>query len=262
VCWCAWLGGAWGNWSYRVGSDWGTGGLRARNTTAAGGGRIREGSSPGQPRGRWSRGSNPRHRPRPAGGWPRQSGQVLIAAWRPEWPGLTWNSRGGLPSPTPGSMNWRQTPGRDGPGASIGPCGRPATSPWLKPLCCLCRGQGLLAPGPFGGERLEGSAVQRAVPTASAGRSGSGAVRNLLRFRCRFEEARLGAPLWEALNVPVLQLLCTPRREPSGNATAIGLALSRPSSRRWPYPNSGRITTRVGPSKSCCAPIRADPPAL
>ena len=65
----------------------------------------------------------------------------------------------------------------------------------------------------------------------------------------QFEEAGLGAPLWERLGVPVLQLLCSSQPRASWQASSIGLAPTDLTMQVALPELDGRITTRIGAFK-------------
>ena len=67
----------------------------------------------------------------------------------------------------------------------------------------------------------------------------------------RFEEAGLGAPLWERLGVPVLQLLCSGRSRAEWSRSSIGLGPLDLSLQVVLPELDGRLTTRVGAFKEC-----------
>ena len=64
-----------------------------------------------------------------------------------------------------------------------------------------------------------------------------------------FEEAGLGAPLWERLGVPVLQVLCSGRSRQAWRRSSIGLAPLDLSLQVALPELDGRLTTRVGAFK-------------
>lgn len=68
-----------------------------------------------------------------------------------------------------------------------------------------------------------------------------------------FEEAGLGAPLWERLGVPVLQVLCSGRSREAWRASSIGLAPMDLSLQVALPELDGRLTTRVGAFKEWSA---------
>jgi len=72
----------------------------------------------------------------------------------------------------------------------------------------------------------------------------------------QFSEAGLGAPLWERLGVPVLQLLCSTQSRESWRESSVGLAPLDLTLQIALPELDGRITTRVGAFKEA---QRADP---
>jgi len=70
----------------------------------------------------------------------------------------------------------------------------------------------------------------------------------------RLEEAGLGAPLWEQLGVPVLQMLCSGRPRQAWNTSSIGLGPLDLSLQVVLPELDGRITTRVAAFKEASAP--------
>ncbi|MFM7238008.1 MAG: cobaltochelatase subunit CobN [Cyanobium sp.] len=67
----------------------------------------------------------------------------------------------------------------------------------------------------------------------------------------QFEQAGLGAPLWEALDVPVLQLLSSSQPRQRWQASSIGLAPTDLTLQVALPELDGRITTRIGAFKEC-----------
>ncbi|MFO8237963.1 MAG: cobaltochelatase subunit CobN [Prochlorococcaceae cyanobacterium] len=67
----------------------------------------------------------------------------------------------------------------------------------------------------------------------------------------QFEEAGLGAPLWERLGVPVLQLLCSSQPRQRWQASSIGLPPTDLTLQVALPELDGRITTRIGAFKEC-----------
>jgi cobaltochelatase CobN len=67
----------------------------------------------------------------------------------------------------------------------------------------------------------------------------------------QFEQAGLGAPLWEALDVPVLQLLSSSQPRQRWLASSIGLAPTDLTLQVALPELDGRITTRIGAFKEC-----------
>ena len=67
----------------------------------------------------------------------------------------------------------------------------------------------------------------------------------------QFAEASLGAPLWEALDVPVLQLLSSSQPRQRWQASSIGLSPTDLTLQVALPELDGRITTRIGAFKEC-----------
>jgi cobaltochelatase CobN len=72
----------------------------------------------------------------------------------------------------------------------------------------------------------------------------------------QWSEAGLGAPLWEGLGVPVLQLLCSSQSREAWEASSLGLSPLDLSLQVVLPELDGRITTRVGAFKQA---VSADP---
>jgi cobaltochelatase CobN len=106
-----------------------------------------------------------------------------------------------------------------------------------------------LAPRALWVSSLRDPAVQQGVADL-LGREGVGAVLCGTGFASvRFEEAGLGAPLWERLGVPVLQILCSGRSRRLWEESSIGLGPLDLSLQVALPELDGRITTRVGAFK-------------
>jgi cobaltochelatase CobN len=96
---------------------------------------------------------------------------------------------------------------------------------------------------------LRDGAVQRGVADLLQ-REGVEAVLCATGFASvQFEEAGLGAPLWEHLAVPVLQLLCSSQPASSWQESSIGLAPTDLTMQVALPELDGRITTRIGAFK-------------
>jgi len=96
---------------------------------------------------------------------------------------------------------------------------------------------------------LRDPAVQRGVADL-LGRERVQAVLCTTSFASvQFEEAGLGAPLWEALGVPVLQLLCSSQSRERWAGSSIGLGPLDLSLQVALPELDGRLTTRVGAFK-------------
>jgi cobaltochelatase CobN len=98
---------------------------------------------------------------------------------------------------------------------------------------------------------LREEAVQRGVQQL-LGREQVQAVLCCTSFASvQFEQASLGAPLWEALDVPVLQLLSSSQPRQRWLASSIGLAPTDLTLQVALPELDGRITTRIGAFKEC-----------
>ena len=115
-------------------------------------------------------------------------------------------------------------------------------------LLASLRQQGL-APRALWVSGLRDQAVQRGVADL-LGREAVEAVICTTSFASvQFEEAGLGAPLWENLAVPVFQLLCSSQSRETWAGSAIGLGPLDLSLQVALPELDGRITTRVGAFK-------------
>ncbi len=115
-------------------------------------------------------------------------------------------------------------------------------------LLASLRQQGL-APRALWVSGLRDQAVQRGVADL-LGREAVEAVVCTTSFASvQFEEAGLGAPLWEYLAVPVFQLLCSSQSRETWAGSAIGLGPLDLSLQVALPELDGRITTRVGAFK-------------
>jgi cobaltochelatase CobN len=108
-----------------------------------------------------------------------------------------------------------------------------------------------LCPRPLWVSGLRDGAVQRGVEQL-LGRERVQAVLCCTSFASvQFDQASLGAPLWEALDVPVLQLLSSSQPRQRWLASSIGLAPTDLSLQVALPELDGRITTRIGAFKEC-----------
>ncbi len=165
----------------------------------------------------------------------------LLAGERPEppWP---------APAADPLPHDWR-----DEPGSRVGvilyrALWQAGDLALMEALLAALRGRGL-APRGLWVSSLRDGAVQRGVADLLA-REGAEAVLCGTGFASvSFEEAGLGAPLWERLGVPVLQVLCSGRSRGAWSASSIGLAPLDLSLQVALPELDGRLTTRVGAFK-------------
>ncbi|MCP9858228.1 MULTISPECIES: cobaltochelatase subunit CobN [unclassified Cyanobium] len=166
---------------------------------------------------------------------------ALLAGERPAPP---------CPSPAadPLPHDWR-----DEPGARVGvilyrALWQAGDLALMEALLAALRGQGL-APRGLWVSSLRDGAVQRGVADL-LGREQVEAVLCGTGFASvSFEEAGLGAPLWDQLGVPVLQVLCSGRSRGAWRQSSIGLGPLDLSLQVALPELDGRLTTRVGAFK-------------
>jgi len=110
------------------------------------------------------------------------------------------------------------------------------------------RGQGL-CPRALWVSGLRDQGVQRGVADLFRREAVQAVLCSTSFASVQFEEAGLGAPLWEDLNVPVLQLLCSTQSRHHWQASSIGLGPLDLSLQVALPELDGRITSRVGAFK-------------
>jgi cobaltochelatase CobN len=110
------------------------------------------------------------------------------------------------------------------------------------------RGQGL-CPRALWVSGLRDQAVQRGVADLFRRDAVQAVLCSTSFASVQFEEAGLGAPLWEALNVPVLQLLCSTQSRRQWQGSSIGLGPLDLSLQVVLPELDGRITSRAGAFK-------------
>lgn len=110
------------------------------------------------------------------------------------------------------------------------------------------RAQGL-APRALWVSSLRDPAVQRGVGDLLEREAAEAVLCSTGFASVQFEDAGLGAPLWERLQLPVLQLLCSGRSQRSWQESSIGLGPLDLSLQIALPELDGRITTRVGAFK-------------
>jgi cobaltochelatase CobN len=153
-----------------------------------------------------------------------------------------------MPQADPLAHDWRQEPG-----ARVGvllyrALLQAGDLELVGALLASLRQQGL-APRALWVSGLRDQAVQRGVADL-LGREAVEAVVCTTSFASvQFEEAGLGAPLWERLAVPVFQLLCSSQSREAWAGSAIGLGPLDLSLQVALPELDGRITTRVGAFK-------------
>ncbi|TVS06186.1 MAG: cobaltochelatase subunit CobN [Cyanobium sp. PLM2.Bin73] len=155
-----------------------------------------------------------------------------------------------LPLADPCPHDWR-----DEPGARVGVVAYRALLQagdvgWLEATLAALRARGL-CPRALWVSGLRDGAVQRGVADLLE-RERVEAVLCCTSFASvQFEEAGLGAPLWEQLGVPVLQLLCSSQPRQRWQASSIGLPPTDLTLQVALPELDGRITTRIGAFKEC-----------
>ncbi|MEB3361324.1 MAG: cobaltochelatase subunit CobN [Synechococcaceae cyanobacterium] len=153
-----------------------------------------------------------------------------------------------LPAPDPEPYDWREEPG-ERIGLIVYRAWRQADDLALvEATLAALRRQGL-APRALWVSSLREIAVQKGVADLLSREQ----VRLVLCATgfasVRFEEAGLGAPLWERLAVPVLQLLCSARSRSQWQASSIGLGPLDLTLQVALPELDGRLTTRVAAFK-------------
>ena len=153
-----------------------------------------------------------------------------------------------LPSPDPLPFDWRDEPG-DRVGVILYRALRQAGDLALAEAILAALRQRGLCPRALWVSGLREGAVQRGVADL-LGRERVQVVLCTTSFASvQFEEAGLGAPLWEALAVPVLQVLCSTQGRAAWAESSIGLAPLDLTLQVALPELDGRITTRVGAFK-------------
>ncbi|WP_411870891.1 cobaltochelatase subunit CobN [Vulcanococcus limneticus] len=152
------------------------------------------------------------------------------------------------PSPDPLPFDWRDEPG-DRVGVILYRALRQAGDLALAEAILAALRQRGLCPRALWVSGLREGGVQRGVADL-LGRERVQVVLCTTSFASvQFEEAGLGAPLWEALDVPVLQVLCSTQGREAWAQSSIGLAPLDLTLQVALPELDGRITTRVGAFK-------------
>ncbi|MGB5136374.1 MAG: cobaltochelatase subunit CobN [Prochlorococcaceae cyanobacterium] len=121
---------------------------------------------------------------------------------------------------------------------------------WMEAVLASLRGRGL-CPRALWVSGLRDDGVQRGVADLF-GREQAEAVLCCTSFASvQFAEAGMGAPLWDGLAVPVLQLLCSSQPRERWQASSIGLPPTDLTLQVALPELDGRITTRIGAFKEC-----------
>ena len=153
-------------------------------------------------------------------------------------------------APDPLPHDWREEPGPR-VGVLLYRAQRQAGDTALMEACLATLRSCGLAPRALWVSSLRDGATQRGVADLLQ-REGVEAVLCGTGFASvQFAEAGLGAPLWERLGVPVLQMLCSGRSRASWELSSIGLGPLDLSLQVVLPELDGRITTRVAAFKEC-----------
>ena len=145
----------------------------------------------------------------------------------------------------PAPFDWR-----DESGAKVGVLlyrahARAADTYWCDQLLTALRSRGL-APRALWVSSLRDRVVQEGVQRAFQAQDVQLVVSTTAFASVQFQEAGLGTPLWDGLDVPVLQLLSSGRSKQAWDATTQGLDPIDLSLQVVLPELDGRITTRIG----------------
>ncbi|APD48946.1 cobaltochelatase subunit CobN [Synechococcus sp. CS-602] len=179
--------------------------------------------------------------------------QVLIALGA-LMAGLTVEPPAVVPLADPLAHDWRQDPGPRVGLVLYRALWQAGDTALVEATLLALRGQGL-CPRALWVSGLRDPAVQRGVADLLGREQVEVVLCGTSFASVQFEEAGLGAPLWEALNVPVLQLLCSTQGRDQWQRNSIGLGPLDLSLQVALPELDGRITTRVGAFKEL---LRAD----
>jgi cobaltochelatase CobN len=155
-----------------------------------------------------------------------------------------------LPLADPCPHDWR-----DEPGPRVGVVAYRALLQagdvgWLEATLEALRARGL-CPRALWVSGLRDGAVQQGVADLLERERVEAVLCSTSFASVQFEEAGLGAPLWERLGVPVLQLLCSSQPRQRWQASSIGLPPTDLTLQVALPELDGRITTRIGVFKEC-----------
>ncbi|MEB3167523.1 MAG: cobaltochelatase subunit CobN [Synechococcaceae cyanobacterium] len=151
-------------------------------------------------------------------------------------------------APDPQPHDWREEPG-DRIGLIVYRAWRQAGDLNLVEATLAALRRRILAPRALWVSSLREAAVQRGVADLLERERVRLVLCTTSFASVRFEEAGLGAPLWDRLGVPVLQLLCSARSRAQWQASSIGLGPLDLSLQIALPELDGRLTTRVGAFK-------------
>jgi cobaltochelatase CobN len=156
------------------------------------------------------------------------------------------------PAPDPLPHDWRNEPGAR-VGVILYRAQRQAGDTGLMEATLGALRQRGLAPRGLWVSSLRDAAVQEGVADLYRREAVAAVLCGTGFASVRFEEAGLGAPLWERLDVPVLQMLCSARGRSAWQGSSIGLGPLDLSLQVVLPELDGRLTTRVAAFKEWTA---------
>ena len=131
---------------------------------------------------------------------------------------------------------------------------------WMEALLAALRRRGLV-PRALWVSGLRDGVVAQGVGRLLAREQVEAVICGTAFASVQFDEAGLGAPLWDELGVPVLQLLASSQSRASWQASSIGLSPLDLSLQVALPELDGRLTTRIGAFKESVAASHAAGPA-
>ena len=191
----------------------------------------------------------------------REGGESNLAAALRALRGLLHGTQEPLPSPEPQAdplpYDWR-----DEPGPRVGvilyrALLQAGDTVWMEALLAALRARAL-APRALWVSGLRDHAVSEGVMRLLAREQVEAVVCGTSFASVRFEEAGLGAPLWDGLGVPVLQVLASSQSRATWQNSSIGLGPLDLSLQVALPELDGRLTTRIGAFKEALAPGSTD----
>ncbi|MFZ9270968.1 MAG: cobaltochelatase subunit CobN [Prochlorococcaceae cyanobacterium] len=187
----------------------------------------------------------------------REGGELNLAAALSALRGLLHGAKAPVASPVPLAdplpYDWR-----DEPGPRVGVILYRALlqaddTGWMDALLDALRGRAL-APRALWVSGLRDVSVSEGVMRLLAREQVEAVVCGTSFASVRFEEAGLGAPLWDGLGVPVLQVLASSQSRANWQSSSIGLGPLDLSLQVALPELDGRLTTRIGAFKEPLAP--------
>ncbi|MEX1315796.1 MAG: cobaltochelatase subunit CobN, partial [Synechococcaceae cyanobacterium] len=155
-----------------------------------------------------------------------------------------------LPLADPFPHDWRREPGPRVGVIAYRALLQAGDVGWLEATLAALRACGL-SPRTLWVSGLRDPAVQQGVADLLEREAVEAVLCSTSFASVQFEEAGLGAPLWERLGVPVLQLLCSSQPRQRWQVSSIGLPPTDLTLQVALPELDGRITTRIGVFKEC-----------